>query len=171
MFSGFSCFLLRKWNMFWKLTFTFPQSFSGLFLGCWAFPVTGAGRNLDKVWSCSWRAQARATSATGIATKPNGRKKPNNLGKPGNPCKVRIGNLLLIFWTIFVEKIMKRIAGKPRRIILLHFGLITFHFYYGRARKPRFSWFRDFWDPWESVLMDLNIPDYSKNPRKCRGKF
>ena len=33
---------------------------------------------------------------------------------------------------------MKRIARKLRRIILLHFRLITFRFYHRRIQKPRF---------------------------------
>ena len=36
-------------------------------------------------------------------------------------------------------------AGKLRIIILLHLGLITCRFDYGRIRKPWFSWISDLW--------------------------
>ena len=34
-----------------------------------------------------------------------------------------------------------------RRILLLHFGLITCRLNHGRPRNRRFAWFLDFWDP------------------------
>ena len=40
------------------------------------------------------------------------------------------------FWAFCMVNIMKRIAQKLRRIILLHLGLVTFRCHYGRTRKP-----------------------------------
>ena len=41
----------------------------------------------------------------------------------------------------------ERYGQKLRRVILHHFGLVTFRVAYGRDRKHRFSLFLDFWDP------------------------
>ena len=29
-----------------------------------------------------------------------------------------------------------------------------------KSRKHRFAWFLDFWNPWEPLFVDLNIPSY-----------
>ena len=42
---------------------------------------------------------------------------------------------------------------------------IHFRFYCARDRKLTLSCFLDFWDPWEPLFMDLNIPSYFKNTR------
>ena len=49
-------------------------------------------------------------------------------------------NQLLAFvchcWAIFMPIIMKRIAPKLRRFILLHFGLMTLRFHYWKTMNP-----------------------------------
>ena len=82
------------------------------------------------------------------------------LEKSGESGQQYVLSLFCHFEVIFKINTMKRIAGKLHRIILLQFELRTFQFYYGRTRKPRFAWFLHVWDPWESLLMDLNIPNY-----------
>ena len=52
---------------------------------------------------------------------------------------------------ISIVNIIRRIAGKLWRIILLHLGLVTFRFPYseGKTENTSFSWFKDFWPcPW-----------------------
>ena len=58
---------------------------------------------------------------------------------------MRFGGLGGLGGGIFIVNIVKRIARKPRRIILLHFGLITsqLNFITGKPEKPLFLWFLD----------------------------
>ena len=71
---------------------------------------------------------------------------------------------------IRMVNLWKRYGKKLRIIMLLQFGLVTFRFGYGRTRQPRFSWFLDFWHPWDPLFMDLNIPDHFRiaNTKKTR---
>ena len=49
----------------------------------------------------------------------------------------------------------EKVAQKFHTIILLHLGLITFRFHFGKARKPWFSWFSDFGTcPWLLTLWE-----------------
>ena len=48
-----------------------------------------------------------------------------------------------ISFAIFIVNILKWIARRLCRIILLRFELVTFRVHYGRDRTPSFSWFRD----------------------------
>ena len=47
------------------------------------------------------------------------------------------------FWTIFMVHIWNRYAPKLFRIILLHFGLITFRIHLKKTRNSSFPWFSD----------------------------
>ena len=49
--------------------------------------------------------------------------------------KITISFFLVGFWAFFMVTLWKRYGQKLRRIILLHFGLITFRFGYMRERK------------------------------------
>ena len=48
--------------------------------------------------------------------------------------------------SIFIVNILRRIAPKLRRTILLHFGLITFAIHVGRTLKPLIFMIFGFWD-------------------------
>ena len=50
--------------------------------------------------------------------------------------ELRIWGLKGFWGVIFIVDIIKRIAPKLRRTILLHFGLVTFRFHFGETRKP-----------------------------------
>ena len=55
---------------------------------------------------------------------------------PGNPGQiVRLGSEGLL-GAIFIVNIIKRIAPKLHRIILLHFGLVTFRIHFGKTLNP-----------------------------------
>ena len=76
---------------------------------------------------------------------------------------------------IFTVNIMKGIARKLRRIVLLHFGLITFRSHYWKTLNPSCSWFRDFrtW-PWAAkpiLLIFWRHHDIITHPRKNTNRF
>ena len=66
----------------------------------------------------------------------------------------------------FTVNIIKRIAGKLRRIILLHFGLVTCRFHYGRSRKLLIFMILGFSDvsmtPQNQYYLSLKAPTISK---------
>ena len=69
-------------------------------------------------------------------------------------------------WAIFMVNILKRIAGKLRRIILLHLGLITFRFHDWKTLKPLFVMVlgpggRDH-DSQNQYYLSLETPGHSK---------
>ena len=51
----------------------------------------------------------------------------------------KFGVSVYSFFSSFMDKIMKEIAGKLRIIILLRFELVTFRFAYGIGRKLQVS--------------------------------
>ena len=65
---------------------------------------------------------------------------------------------------------MKSIAGKLRRNILLHFGLVTFRFHYGRDRKPVIFMISGFsgvsLTPQTNTIYLWRHQDTSNNPKK-----
>ena len=66
--------------------------------------------------------------------RPNKLRFPiGNPRKSGDECDLGV---LGVWGVIFTANVMKRIAGKLRRIILLHSGLITFRIHFRRTRKP-----------------------------------
>ena len=76
-----------------------------------------------------------------------------------------------VWGVILTVNIIKRIAQKLRRIILLHFGLVTFRFHYWETRKPiTFIFFgpggRDNESQYQ-FFSTLETPGYSK---QFRGK-
>ena len=70
---------------------------------------------------------------------------------------------------IFVVNIWKRYGQKLRRIILLHFGLVTVLFGYGRDRKPIIFMISGFSDvsttPKTNIIYFLRHQDTQINPR------
>ena len=68
-------------------------------------------------------------------------------------------------WGISVVKMWKRIAQKLRRIILLHFVLVTFRFLYGRTLKPLISLFSNSGrvnDSQNQYYLSLETPGHPK---------
>ena len=86
----------------------------------------------------------------------SGETKWHFLRKPPENHREIIGNLFRHFichvGLFSIVNIVKRIAEKLGKVILLHFGIITFRFYYGITRKPRMSWFLGFWIPGNPYL-------------------
>ena len=63
----------------------------------------------------------------------------NNNMDDENPSEINKKNMKAFVghcWVIFMVNIWKRHGQKLRRIVLLHFGLVTFRFHYGRDWKP-----------------------------------
>ena len=71
--------------------------------------------------------------------------------------------------------LIKRIAGKLQRIILLHLGLVTFRFAYGTNRKPITSMISEFLvvslSPKTNITYLLGPHDTSNNPRRTPNHF
>ena len=56
---------------------------------------------------------------------------------------------------IFIVIFEKRLAQQLRRIILLHFGLVSFRIHFGKTENLSFSWFSDLVDM--SMTANTNI--------------
>ena len=71
---------------------------------------------------------------------------------------------------IFTVNIIERLAQKLRRSILLHSGLITFRFNFGKPGRPHFSWFSDLVDvsmtPKTNYFLFLEAPNDFKTNKK-----
>ena len=85
-------------------------------------------------------------------------KNPKSRRNRKNPEKNWFCDFEIIFVQFQLD--LDKMTGKLHRIILLHLGLTTFWFYYGRSRKPQISWFSELWDTWEPLFVDANIPKY-----------
>ena len=94
-----------------------------------------------------------------------------NLEKPGKTCICWIDRY---FWTIFMVNLWERYAQELRWIIVLHFGLVTFRFAYGKDRKPLISMISGFSDvslaPKTNYLC-LETPGYLKYSKKKLNQF
>ena len=78
-------------------------------------------------------------------------------------------------WAMFMVNIWKRASRKLRRIILFHFGLITFRINYGRNRKPIIciiSGFSDVSMTHNTNIMRLWTPEHFKrNPKQILNHY
>ena len=76
---------------------------------------------------------------------------------------------------IFLLKNMKRIAGKLGRIVLLHFGLVTFRFHYWKTLKPlmfMISHFSEvFTNPNTNIIYLWRHQEIQTNPIKSQNMF
>ena len=77
-----------------------------------------------------------------------------------------------VWRAIFIVNFEKRVAQKLRRIILLHFGLVTFRIHFGRTRKPLVFVILDLVDmsmaPKTNYLKLWRHQITPNNPRKSR---
>ena len=89
----------------------------------------------------------------------------------GNPEKMRFG----VWGSIFNVNIIRRIAQKFRRIMLLHFGLVTFRIQIGKTRKHVIFMFFGLGgrvhDSQNQYYLSLEIPEYSKKIMKNPNTF
>ena len=78
-------------------------------------------------------------------------------------------------WVMFMANLLKRYGKKLRSIILLHLGIVTFRFAYGKDRKPIISMISAFLDvslsPKTNIVYLLRHQDTQKNPRKFKNMF
>ena len=78
-------------------------------------------------------------------------------------------------WVIFMVNLRKRYGQKLRRIILLHFWLITFRFGDGRDRKPLMVMISGFSDvspsPKTNIICLWRPQDTLTNPRESPNHF
>ena len=82
-----------------------------------------------------------------------------------------------VWGVFFIVNCLKRVAQSLRRIILLHFGLVTFRIHFGKTRKPSFLWFSDLADVtmtpqtnylqlWRHQLLQV-IQEIQEKPDSC----
>ena len=109
-----------------------------------------------------------------LQNKKNIEKMPASHRQPGNPGQIR-------FWgleAIFIINFKKRVAQKLRRIILLHYGLVTFRFRFGKIEKSSLSWFSDLADATMTSQTDYywlwtqqGISKHTRNSESCLEKY
>ena len=98
-----------------------------------------------------------------------------NMKPRENPGNLRIWHLGVLGGGICIVNFKKRVARKLHRIILLHFGLVTFRFHSGRTLKPLMFMISDLVDV--SMTHNTNVihlrrhQDTSNNLRKSQNVF
>ena len=82
--------------------------------------------------------------------------------------------MCLHVWVFFMVNLWKRYGQTLRRIILLHLGLVTFRFAFGRNRTRVISLIQDFWTfPWlpKPTVSIFGDPGYLKEFENIPKQF